>query len=140
MQHLLIFIIGSTSIDIKTIDTIPTSLGRVLAAGYSPFSATTTVQLRGMYVNCHWFYGKNFISRINSYGFPYGFGCFPQSTSQATTTCLMEGQLITSNLTIHEPLENGQFNVRVDCSGQQKALPSITVRSKEICKICDAKI
>ena len=131
LLSLISFTLGLTSIDIKTIDTIPTSLGKVLAAGYSPFSATTTVQLQGTlsFVFCRWFYGKNFRSSINF----HRFGCLSQSTLQATTTtCSLEGQLITSNLTIHEPLENGQFNVGVDCSGQQKTLPSITVESKKI--------
>ena len=98
-----------------------------MAVGYSSFIATTTVKYEHCYFSCRWNFGKNFESSL----YFYSYGCYSVSSLQGTTSCLEEGQLITSNLTITEPLENGQFNVWVDCNGQQKTLKSITVQSEK---------
>ena len=118
-----------TSVDIKSIKTFPNPLERVFAVGYSSFVATTTVQFNKSFSECRWEFGKNFGSSL----YFYSNGCYFESSWQANISCLEEGHLVTSNLTILEPLENGQFNIRIVCDGgQQKTLPSITVQSKKV--------
>ena len=123
----IFFVLGSASIDIKSVDTSPISLGRVLAAGYSSVVATTTIQVQQNDAQCYWEYDENFRSNI----YFHNRNCLSNNNWNARSTCSRSGDLVTSNFVFLQPLQNGQFTVRVKCENQTKVLPSITVKSKK---------
>ena len=118
--------LGTTSFYIIDIGTIPSSLGTILATGYSPLTVTATIE--DYPFECRWEYGPNF---QNSIIFFHHFiiGCESQtSNTQADITCVREDNKITSNLTLLQPLSKGTLNIRVNCEGFREALPTITVQ------------
>ena len=115
-----------TSFYIIDIDTIPSSLGNIFATGYSPLTATATIE--DYPLECQWEYGPNF-QNITIFFRDYFFGCEPPtSNTQVNITCVRKGNEVTSNLTLVQPLSKGTLSIRVNCDGFREALPAITVR------------
>ena len=108
------------------IDTIPSSLGNILATGYFPLTVTATIE--DYPIECQWEYGPNFRNSIIFFEEVF-IGCEPPtSNTQVNITCVREGNEVTSNLTLVQPLSKGTLNIRVNCDGFREALPTITVR------------
>ena len=117
-----------TSFYIIDIDTIPSSLGNILATGYSPLTATATI-IEDYPFHCQWeYYGPNFQNIIFFFR-DFIIGCEPPtSNTQVNITCVRKGNEITSNLTLVQPLSKGTLNIRANCEDFPEALPTITVR------------
>ena len=132
----MILLLGTTPYYITDIDTIPSSLGNILATGYSPITVTVTIE--GYPLICFWEYGEISETRLEFFDDVHYFGCYQNSNTQAHITCVKEDRKITSTLTLTQPLRKGSLNIRVNCHGDREDLPTITVKgtAHEFDKTC----
>ena len=122
-----------------SIDTIPSSLGPVIATRYSPFVATATIIVQHRLHFCQWQFGRNY---ENDSFFSHGLfsECLTEDGYQAATTCAQEGDSVTTNLTFPQPRNNGILNVRVYCEyfgtdNYTETLPTFTIQGKKKVKL-----
>ena len=129
MFFYLFFAAGNISVN-----TIPSSLGEVVANGYPSFRVTTTITNPTRYSSCSWKYRKNSEEELIFYR--SSTLCSSGNNANFVYTCSRNGSAIDSTLTFKQPLSTGYFFVQVYCVGQNsypnnfKSLPTTYVRGK----------